>query len=64
MGAEESYGVAGAKSSAPTARSVFTIEKVSDARRGQYDDKIRYGDKFRLLADENIFGIHKKVFSF
>lgn len=60
-GSEESYGVAGTKNSNPVARSVFTIVKEKDVRRGQYDSKIRYGDKFRLLADENIFGIQKKV---
>ena len=50
-----------AKDPNPTARTFFTIEKIADARRGQYDNKIRYGDKFRVLADENIFGIQKKV---
>ena len=40
---------------------MFKIEKVTDARRGQHDSIVRYGDKVRILADEDIFGIKKKV---
>ncbi len=60
-GSEESYGTACTKDAMPSARTVFTIEKVSDGRRGQHDSVIRFGDKVRILADENIFGIKKKV---
>lgn len=62
VGSEEGYGVACTKDGAPSARSVFTIEKVNDARRGQFDKIIRYGDKVRILANDQIFGVHKKMY--
>lgn len=60
-GPDEIYGVSGTKALEPITRNVFRIEKIQDPKKGRQDPTIRYGDKFRLVASQRIFGENKKV---
>lgn len=60
-GADETYGVSGAKVSQAITRTVFRLEKVHEGRRVQTNSHIHYGDKVRIVASERIFGSEKKV---
>jgi hypothetical protein len=56
----DSFGVACSLNTSPLTRNTWKIEKIHE--KNTIKDKIiRYGDKFRIIANERVFPQRKKV---